>query len=82
MHGWGEMQSELNTMSKRGEWVEMGKLVTDDVLDQFAIVAPPGEVAPTLLDRYGDVVDQWMGTFGIGDADQQAEAMNTLQKGA
>ena len=40
LHGWGDLQSELNTLSKRGEWVQMGELIDDDVLSAFAIVAP------------------------------------------
>ena len=32
LHGWGDLQSELNTLSKRGEWVQMGELIDDDVL--------------------------------------------------
>lgn len=84
MHGWGEMQSELNTMSKLGKWVEMAELITDDVLAEFAIVTQPGEtaaVAPKLLARYGGVVDLWMGTFGTADADEEAEAVKVLQAG-
>ena len=75
------MQSELNTMSKRGQWVEMGALITDDVLDTFAVVAEPGEVAPKLLERFGGVVDLWMGTFTTGDPDEEVEAMKVLQAG-
>ena len=40
LHGWGDLQTELNTLSKRGEWVKMGELIDDDVLDAFAVVAP------------------------------------------
>src|ERR1700689_2809844 len=36
LHGWGDLQSELNTLSKRGEWAKMGELIDDDVLDAFA----------------------------------------------
>ena len=24
LHGWGDLQDELNALSKQGEWVEMG----------------------------------------------------------
>ena len=45
LHGWGDLQPELNTLSKRGEWVKMGELIDDDVLDAFAVVGPLDEVA-------------------------------------
>ena len=54
-HGWAELGQELNTLSKRGEWDEMGRRITDEVLDAFAIVAPPNQVAARLLARYGDI---------------------------
>jgi hypothetical protein len=49
---------ELNTMSKRGEWVAMGELITDEMLDAFAVVAPPYGVADVLRERFGDLCDR------------------------
>ena len=59
LHGWGDLQTELNTLSKRGEWVKMGELIDDDVLDAFAVVAPIGEVAAQVKARFGDVIDRF-----------------------
>ena len=58
MHGWGDLQDELNVMSKDGKWEEMGTLIDDEVLDTFAIVGEPHEIAPKYKARYGDVVDR------------------------
>jgi probable F420-dependent oxidoreductase len=58
LHGWGELQSELNRLSKQGEWEAMGELVTDDVLETFAVVAEPEDVPDRMLARYGDVIDR------------------------
>ena len=57
-HGWGELQTELNGLSKQGQWDEMGTLIDDDMLDTFAIVAEPEQIAPKMKERYGDVVDR------------------------
>jgi probable F420-dependent oxidoreductase len=72
LHGWGDLQGELNRMSKEGRWAEMGGLIDDEILAEFAVVAPLDEVAAALRDRWGDVlarlsfytpydstVDQW-----------------------
>jgi probable F420-dependent oxidoreductase len=59
LHGWGDLQTELNTLSKRGEWVAMGELISDEVLDAFAVVAPMGEVATQVKARFGDCVDRF-----------------------
>jgi probable F420-dependent oxidoreductase len=57
-HGWGEVQDELNALSKRGAWKEMGKVVTDDILDAFAVRGAAGELPGLILGRYGDLVDR------------------------
>jgi len=58
LHGWGELQGELNVLSKQGDWAAMANLIDDDVLDAFAVVAEPDEVAARLLARFGDVVQR------------------------
>jgi probable F420-dependent oxidoreductase len=57
-HGWGDLQTELNTLSKEGKWAEMGTLIDDDILRTFAVVAEPPAVASALISRFGDVVDR------------------------
>ena len=57
-HGWGDLQDELNRLSKQGEWDEMGELIDDEILATFAVVAEPDGVADALLDRWGDLVDR------------------------
>jgi probable F420-dependent oxidoreductase len=57
-HGWGGLQDELNTLSKQGKWAEMGNLITDEILDAFAVVGEPERVAPELHRRYGDVIQR------------------------
>jgi probable F420-dependent oxidoreductase len=58
LHGWGDLQTELNGLSKQGKWVEMGELIDDEVLHTFAVVAGPEGVGAELKRRYGGVVDR------------------------
>jgi probable F420-dependent oxidoreductase len=58
LHGWDDVGPQLNELSRKGEWVAMGDLITDEMLDTFAVVAPPDEVAPAIVARYGDVLDR------------------------
>jgi probable F420-dependent oxidoreductase len=58
LHGWGDLQNELHAMSKRGEWERMGDLITDEILETFAVVGRPDDVARELHRRYGDVVSR------------------------
>ena len=58
VHGWGGVQDRLNALSKQGEWAAMGELIDDEILNAFAVVAEPEQVAPELLRRYGDVIER------------------------
>ena len=58
LHGWGDLQEELNRLSKEGRWAAMGDLIDDDMLATFAVVAPIDRVAVGLKDRWGDVLDR------------------------
>jgi len=58
VHGWGDLQGELNTMSKRGQWSEMTGLISDELLDAVAVCAPIGEVAKAIRERVDGVADR------------------------
>jgi probable F420-dependent oxidoreductase len=58
VHGWGGLQDELNALSKQGKWAEMGALIDDDILNTFAVVGSPEQIAPELGRRYGDVIQR------------------------
>jgi probable F420-dependent oxidoreductase len=61
LHGWGDLADELNRLSRSsrdGKWEEMAGLVGDDVLNAFAVVAEPGQVAGELVRRFGALADR------------------------
>ena len=45
-------------MSKQGRWDEMGELITDEILEQFAVVGEPEAVARGIGSRYGALIDR------------------------
>jgi probable F420-dependent oxidoreductase len=59
LHGWGELQGELNALSKQGEWVAMGERITDEMLETFAIVAPLGDVPTRIHERFDGLIDRF-----------------------
>lgn len=56
LHGWNDVHAQLNALSKQGKWESMGELVTDEMLNTFAVVGEPEQIAPELHKRYGDVI--------------------------
>ena len=73
LHGWGELQSELNALSKQGRWDAMGERITDEILEEFAVVSEPQGVAAAIKARYGGLVDRVLCTFPFAD-DAEREA--------
>jgi probable F420-dependent oxidoreductase len=58
LHGWGEVQDELNMLSKRGRWAEMAEQITPEMLAAFTVEAPLDRIADALRQRYGDIADR------------------------
>ncbi|MGV0605133.1 TIGR03617 family F420-dependent LLM class oxidoreductase [Mycolicibacterium sp. XJ1904] len=58
VHGWGELQPELNALSKQGRWQEMGTLIDDEVLHTIAACGTPAEIAAHIRDRVDGVSDR------------------------
>ncbi|XOV84563.1 MAG: TIGR03617 family F420-dependent LLM class oxidoreductase [bacterium] len=79
--GCGELQGELNAMSKQGRWKEMGTLITDDMLNEFGVVGEPKDIAPQMLARYGSFVDRTSASFPVSDEEQRAGIIQALRAG-
>jgi probable F420-dependent oxidoreductase len=56
-HGWGDLQPELNRLSKEGRWGEMMAKVSDDMLDVIGVSGTPAAVAARLA-RRNDFADR------------------------
>ena len=54
-HGWQDLRPQLNALLRRNRWEEMHQLISDEMLEQFAVVAPPDELPYKLRERY-----QWL----------------------
>jgi probable F420-dependent oxidoreductase len=65
--GQGELQDELNALSKAGKWVEMAQCIDDSLLDQLALVGEPAEIGEKLLRRYGGIFDICGASVFTGD---------------
>jgi probable F420-dependent oxidoreductase len=58
LHGWEDIASQLSTLASSGAWVDMAGLINDDILSEFAVIAPPAELPSALMQRYHGLVDR------------------------
>jgi len=80
LHGWGELQTVANQLTREGRWQEMGALITDEILDTFALVSEDiAQVPALLLQRYGGLADTWLCTVETGDRDLQKQLVAAVQ---
>ncbi|MEO3757086.1 LLM class F420-dependent oxidoreductase [Mycobacterium sp. B14F4] len=70
LHGWGELHTELHRLSLAGEWDTMGSLIDDEVLGEFAVVAPIGQLARAIRDRCDGVIDRVLVGFPASVAEE------------
>ncbi len=76
--GVGDMQDELNRMSKQGRWDEMGELVTPDILKEFAVIGEPETIAGQMKARYGDIVDRTSAAYANIPKDKRLAIIRDL----
>ena len=57
LHGWGDLQPKLRTLTKENGWHKLADQIDDEVLDTFAVVGDPLHVATTIRERFGGVID-------------------------
>jgi hypothetical protein len=62
LHGWGALADELHALSvsrREDKWTVMAQRVDDEVLEAFAVVAEPGDVAAAVRERFEGAVDRF-----------------------
>lgn len=58
IHGWGDFGEAMNRMTKEGKWDVMWKEVPDEIMNEFAVVAPPDELPYALREKYKGLLDR------------------------
>ncbi len=57
VHGLEDLGSKLNDLSKKGQWQQMTREISDDVVHLFAAVGRFDEIAAAITRRFGGAVD-------------------------
>lgn len=77
-HGWEGLQPKLNQLSKNNGWERMPELISDEMLETFAVVGEPRQVATEIRRRYGHLVDRLTLENTLPD-DQIAEQLRIIR---
>jgi probable F420-dependent oxidoreductase len=58
LHGWQETAEQLSGLAARGKWDEMPGLITDEMLEAFAVVSSAIDLPSALAGRYQGTADR------------------------
>jgi probable F420-dependent oxidoreductase len=72
LHGWAAVAEKLSAHASRGEWADMPMLITDEMLNEFCVVADRDKLASALKARYDGMADRLTlySPFVLGDRDE------------
>ncbi len=57
-HGWSQVGERLSRMAVRKQWREMPALISDEMVDVFALTGSWDDIGPAIIDRYGDMLQR------------------------
>ncbi len=57
-HGWTEAGAMLSSLAAHGRWAEMPALVTDEMLETFAVLTDESDLAAAIHKRYNGIADR------------------------
>jgi len=55
VHGWGELQPELQAMTRAGRWAELADAIDDTMLYTLAAIGSPTQVADEVAARWDGI---------------------------
>ena len=68
-HGWGDTCFRLNEKAAKGDWDGMAAEITDEMLDEIAVIGTYDEIAKKLAHRYAGLLDRLI--VGLGASERQ-----------
>lgn len=82
IHGWGEVTPELHRMSLQGQWDAMADLITDEMLETFAVIGDYPEIGRRLRERWDGAVTRVLLSTDVlagADSDERQRMVRELK---
>lgn len=79
MHGWGDIHAEVRKMTRENRWDDLWQPITDEMIDTYAIVGEPHEIAPKIKHRFGDFVDTIQCNLELEDEEVQYNIVKAIE---
>jgi hypothetical protein len=77
-HGFEDVGVRLHEMSLKGQWEEMTGLITDDILDKFAVAEEYDQVSAAVKERYDGLLDEVVFGMDVTSTDDERQLRKIL----
>jgi probable F420-dependent oxidoreductase len=57
-HGWEDAAETLTALVRQGRWGDLPGVISDEMLEEFAVISPPDELGIRLRERYAGLADR------------------------
>jgi probable F420-dependent oxidoreductase len=78
-HGW-DIGEQLFRLSMEGNWPAMAQAITDEMLEEFAIIGTYDELVPKIKERYAGVVTTLDFGFGVRSTEESEQLAHLVQE--
>ena len=79
LHGWNDLQPELNRLSKAGRWDEMAELITPEMCETFALIGTPEQIVERQKALFKGRIDRTSLNFSVSDPDRMKALIKALK---
>lgn len=79
LEGWGEVADRLKGLAARGEWNAMPGLITDEMLERFAVRGTWAELPDKVIKKYDGLLDRVNYYFPLAPGENESKWRATVQ---
>jgi alkanesulfonate monooxygenase SsuD/methylene tetrahydromethanopterin reductase-like flavin-dependent oxidoreductase (luciferase family) len=80
IEGWGELNEELFGLSIEGKWQDMATRITDDMLQQFAVIGTHDQIIKKIKERSVGVIDRMTFAIPTRTPDDEAQLKEMIKE--
>ena len=80
IEGWGDLNEELFRLSMEGKWPEMAGKITDDMLEQFAVIGTYDEIVSKIKEKCEGIIDRVNFTIPVRSPEDEERLKSMIKE--
>ena len=80
IEGWGDLNQELFSLSLEGKWQDMATRITDDMLEEFAIIGTYDEIVKKIKEKSAGIIDRLSFAIPVHTPDDEERLKSMIKE--